>query len=83
MEFFRFVIQHFCPPTPEFGGLSDKISRSKSPIFGGFRGLLGFVTAVRDFIELTLNSQIFALSDQNYCTATVTSADIPGVINDS
>ena len=54
MEFFRFVIQHFCPQPPNFGGLSDKISRSKSPIFGGFRGQLRFVTAARDFIELTL-----------------------------
>ncbi len=25
---------------PNFGGLSDKIFRSKSPDFGGFRGLL-------------------------------------------
>ena len=58
MEFFRFVIQHFCPPTPQppkIGGLSDKISRSKSPNLGGFRGLLGFVTAAIDFIELTLS----------------------------
>ena len=54
MEFFRFVIQHLCPQPPSFGGLLDKISRSKSPIFGGFGGLLGFVTAARDFIELTL-----------------------------
>ena len=55
MEFFRFVIQHFCPQPLNFGGLSDKISRSKSPIFGGFGGLLGFVTAARDLIEFTLD----------------------------
>ena len=43
------------PQPPKNGGLSDKISRSKSPIFGGFGGLLGFVTAARDLIEFTLN----------------------------
>ena len=43
------------PPNPQRWGTFGQDSRLKSPIFGGFRGLLGFVTVARDFIELTLN----------------------------
>ena len=53
MEFFSFVTQHFCPPTPQRWGTFGQDFSFKVPIFGGLRGLLGFVTAARDFIELT------------------------------
>ena len=54
MEFFRFAIQHFCPPTPQFWGTFGQDFSFKVPHLWGIWGLLGFVTAARDFIELTL-----------------------------
>jgi hypothetical protein len=55
IEFFRFVIERSCPPTPQFWGTSRQDFSSKSLKLGGFRGLPGFVTAVKDFIEFTLS----------------------------